>query len=112
MPGVIEVSAKAPKVGKEATINYDFGENLDEMISFFGVEVTFSQARSQMKVGCQAAIRRFLEAGKDPNDVATMWKPGVQMERIVDPIASALKKFASMNDEEKAKFLADLEAIG
>jgi hypothetical protein len=81
------------------------------MVELFGKEVTFSQARSQMKVGCQAAIRRFLEAGKDPSDVSTLWKPGVQMERVVDPIASALKKFATMSDEEKAKFLEDLQSI-
>jgi hypothetical protein len=109
MPGIIEVTAK--KNEAEATVNYDFGENLEEMTELFGDSVTFTNARSNMKIVLQAAMRRRLEAGQPVDDLATNWKPGVQMERIVDPIAAAKAKYATMSDEEKAAFLEDLRSL-
>jgi hypothetical protein len=88
MPGIIEVTAK--KNEAEATINYDFGENLEEMTELFGDSVTFTNARSNMKIVLQAAMRRRLEAG---------------------PIAAAKAKYATMSDEEKAAFLEDLRSL-
>jgi hypothetical protein len=109
MPGIIEVTAK--KNEAEGTINYDFGENLEEMTEKFGESVTFTNARANMKIVLQAAMRRRLEAGQPVDDLADNWKPGVQMERIVDPIAAAKAKYATMTDEEKAAFLEDLRAL-
>lgn len=110
MPGVIEVTAK--KDGSEGNVSFDFGENLEEMVGLFGEGVTFSNARAQMKIGLQAAMRRRLEAGQPVDDLSTSYKPGVQMERIVDPIAAAKAKFATMSDEDKAAFLSDLRDMG
>ena len=104
--GVIEVTAK--KNDAEATINYDFGADLDEMVEKFGKDVTFSQARAQMKIKLQALMRAYLEAGKDCDDLATTWKPGMQMERVVDPIASAKKAFSTMDPAAKKAFLEEL----
>ena len=109
MPGIVEVTAK--KNEAEATINYDFGENLEEMIEKFGDSVVFTNARSNMKIVLQAAMRRRLEAGQPTEDLAANWKPGVQMERIIDPIAAAKAKYATMTDDEKAAFLEDLRAL-
>jgi len=109
MPGIIEVSAK--KNEAEATINYDFGENLEEMSEKFGESVVFTNSRAQMKIVLQAAMRRRLEAGQPVDDLADNWKPGVQMERIVDPIAAAKAKYATMTDEERTAFLAELREI-
>ena len=106
MPGFIEVKAK--KNDAEATIKYDFGADLDEMVEKFTAPVTFSQARAQMKIVLQAAMRRRLEAGQPCDDLVEKWKPGVQMERIVDPVASAKATIAAMSDEERAAFLQDL----
>ena len=109
MPGIIEVSAK--KNEAEATINYDFGENLEEMVEKFTDSVVFTNARAQMKITLQAAMRRRLEANQPTDDLADSWKPGVQMERIVDPIAAAKAKYATMTDEERTAFLAELREI-
>ena len=109
MSGVIEVTAK--KDDAEATINYDFGENLGEMTEKFGEGVVFTNARAQMKIVLQAAMRRRLEAGQPCDDLADNWKPGVQMERIVDPIAAAKAKYANMSEEERAAFLEDLRNL-
>lgn len=110
MPGLIEVTAK--KGDEVASLNYDFGEDLNEMIDKFDENVIFTNARANMKITLQAAMRRRLEAGQPVEDLATAWKPGVQMERIVDPIAAAKAKYATMSDEEKAAFLEELRSLG
>lgn len=104
--GVIEVPAK--KDDLEATITYDFGKDLDDMVEKFGGEVVFTNARANMKIGLQSAMRRYLVAGKDCSELVTAWKPGVQMERTVDPLSVAKKAYANMSDEEKAAFIANL----
>ncbi len=104
--GVIEVEAK--KDDFSATVNYDFGKNLDEMVEKFGSEVTFTNARANMKIGLQSAMRRYLVAGKDCGELVTAWAPGVQMERVVDPLAVAQKAYGSMSEEEKQAFIAKL----
>lgn len=105
----IEVSAKT-KDTEPVTIGYDFGDDLAEMTEKFGAETVFSNARANMKVGLQAAMRRYITEGKDVNSLVGMWAPGVQLERKVDPIASTKALFASWTDEEKAAFLAELQA--
>ena len=114
MSGVIEVSAKKTvnDVDVEATINYDFGENLEEMVDLFNENVTFSNARAQMKVKLQAVMRLRLAAGQDCSDLPSIYKPGVSSERIVDPIAAAKAKYATMDEDARAEFLESLRAMG
>lgn len=108
--GVIEVSAK--KEGfEEVTITFDFGKNLDEMVEKFGAEVTFTNARANMKITLQSIIRRYLAAGKNESEIAALvadWKPGVQLERTVDPVSVARKAMANMDDEAKQAFIQKL----
>lgn len=110
--GVVEVSAK--KEGfEEVTITYDFGKDLDEMVEKFGSEVTFTNARANMKITLQAAIRRFMQSGKTQDEIRELcstWKPGVQFERTVDPVSVARKAMASMSEEEKQAFIDRLLA--
>lgn len=108
--GVVEVSAK--KEGfDEVTINFDFGSNLDEMVEKFGSDVVFTNARANMKITLQGVIRRYIAAGKSADEIASVcadWKPGMQMERTVDPIAAARKAMANMDDESKQAFIEKL----
>lgn len=105
--GVIEVSAK--KEGfDEVTITYDFGKDLNEMTAKFGADTVFSNARANMKVGLQGVMRSLLVAGKDQaaiQEECNSWKPGVQRERTVDPLAVARKHMAGMTEEEKRDFI-------
>ena len=108
--GVIEV--KATKTGFDPVVTtFDFGANLDEMVEKFGGEVVFTQARAAMKIALQGIMRRYLENGKSVEEIAAIaadWKPGVQMERTVDPIAAARKAMATMDDAEKQAFIEKL----
>lgn len=108
--GVIEVTAK--KGEREATITYDFGKDLDEMVEKFGADIVFTNARANMKISLQGVMRRNLEAGQSCDTLTETWKPGQIAERTVDPLAAAQKAYAGMSDEEREAFIAQLIAAG
>jgi hypothetical protein len=117
MPGILEVKAKKNdaegNLAGEAVVQYDFGEDLKEMVELFGENVTFTNSRSQMKIGLQAYMRRCIEAGKGQEEIAVLveqYKPGVQMDRVVDPVAAAKSHFASLDEDGKRAFLEQLRA--
>ena len=108
--GIIEIAAK--KDDLNATIEYDFGTDLHAMIEKFGEDVVFSNARQAMKITAQAAMRRLLKAGKDQASIQETlngWKPGVQLERTVDPVANFKNKFAGMDEDAKKALIAELK---
>ena len=110
---MIEVSAKAPKVDKEAKILVDLGDNLDDAVARFGEDVVFSNYQANVKITVQGGIRRYLEAGKTQEEIQSLfegYKPGVTLERVVDPVAALASKFAKMSPEEQAQAFADLKA--
>jgi len=110
----IEITAKkeVEGVAKIATIVYDFGENLAEMSKKFKDEVVFSNARANFKITAQGAMRRYLSAGKNPEEIAELmskWVPGVALERTVDPVALLLGKWGTMSEADKADVLKKLK---
>ncbi len=107
--GIIEVSAKTGD-GHEGTLNYDFGVDLDDAVAKFGAEVVFTNFRKSAKIDLQSVMRRYMSAGRDINELLTKWKPGVTLERTVDPKAAAKNAFAKMSDEEKKQFIQELKA--
>lgn len=108
--GVLEVSAK--KEGfEEVTVQFDFGKNLAELTEKFGEDVVFTNARANMKITLQGVIRRYIAAGKTADEIAEVcanWKPGMQMERTVDPIAAARKAMANMDEDARKAFIEKL----
>lgn len=117
----IEVSAvaqkkdeKGNKVGEplKCTVTYDFGDTLGESVKMFGESEVYSGFVANAKVELQAGLRRTLLAGGDIAAFTKGWKPGVKSQRVVDPIAAAKAKYASMSKEERVKFLESLKAMG
>lgn len=95
----------------EGTIQFDFGDDLPSATKMFGDEVVFSLYKAQARVACQAAMRRELESPSgDVNRVASTWKPGVKLDRVVDPAAVAKKHFANLSPEDQKAFLKELQA--
>lgn len=109
-----EINVKAPKAGdREWTGSYDFGATLEEATEKFGAEVVFSSFVSAQTIRAQAVVRALLEANKTDDEIAAElagWKPGVQRTRTIDPQAAILAKWGSMSEDEKAAFLAKLQA--
>ncbi len=111
---LIEITAKKEIEGveKSATISYDFGENSADAIKKFGDETVFSNFRANAKITAQGAMRRMLEDKKTPAEITERmksWKPGVALERIVDPVAALLGRWDSYSDQEKAEILKKLK---
>lgn len=96
----------------QASINYDFGDDLNQASELFGVEVVFSLYKAQAKIAGQALIRSKLKAGLPMDQlqgVFDIWKPGMVMERTsVNPEDAIKSAFASWSPEKQAEFLAQL----
>ena len=108
----MQVTAKCPKNGKEATIEYNFGSNLTESIELFGETVVHSGFVADGKVTIQSAIRRYLEKGQDPNILTDTFKLGEKAPSVAaDPKATALAAFAKMTAEDKQALIEQIRAM-
>jgi len=113
---MVEVKATYKKgdVDKEFTCLYDFGENLEGAKAKFGDDVVYSNFVRSAKITIQAAIRRWAAAGLDEATIAEKVKTlviGVAADRVVDPIATTLSRFASLAPEQQAELLQKLKAM-
>jgi len=109
----VEVKAKTPKTGKEATILVDLGENAVDAIERFGDAVVFSNYIANQKVNVQAGMRRHLDAGKSQAEIQTVYdtyKPGVTMDRVVDPMVTLANRLSKLSEEDQLKAIEELKA--
>jgi len=109
----ITAKKKIGEVDKVATIVVDFGEKLADMVAKFGEDVVFTNARGSFVITAQAAIRRYIEAGKSQEEISSLmasWKPGVALARTVDPVASLVSQWSSYSPEKQQEILRQLKA--
>jgi hypothetical protein len=109
----ITATKKIGDVEKTSTIQCDFGGSLKTAVEKFGEEVVYSNFVRSAVITAQAAMRRFLEDGKAQEEILAKmagWRPGVPLERVVDPVASFMARFTAASPEEQEKLLADLRA--
>ena len=109
----IKATKKIDGVEKAAAVAYDFGATLDEAVEKFGADVVFTNFKRTAVITAQAAIRRMMEGGKSEEEIATTmqsWKPGVALERTIDPVASLVGKWDSYSKEEQDEILRKLKA--
>lgn len=110
----IKATYKKGDVEKEYVVAYDFGANLEEAAAKFGADVVYNNFVRSGKITIQAAIRRYAEAGLDEAGIAAKiaaLQIGVAAERVVDPIATTLSRFANMNPEDQKALLDKLRAM-
>jgi hypothetical protein len=106
-PGCISIIAR--KEGKQCQVYFDYGEDLDEMISLFGEAVVFSNARSKMKIGLQASLRSYMKAGHNIEGLMAKYVPGVALEKVpVDMGKATDNYFAGLSSEEQDAMIARL----
>jgi hypothetical protein len=108
----IKATKEINGVEKAAAVAYDFGATLDEAVAKFGAEVVFTNFKRTAVITAQAVIRRMLEGGKSEEEVATVmgaWKPGVALERTIDPVATLVGKWDSYSPEEQNEILKKLK---
>jgi len=108
----IKATKKINDVDKVAAVAYDFGATLEEAVDKFGADVVFTNFKRTAVITAQAAIRRMLEGDKSEEEIASAmstWKPGVALERTIDPVASLVGKWDSYSPEEQAEILKKLK---
>ena len=96
---------------KSATIVTDLGDDLRDAVSKFGEEVVFTNYKRAVTVTAQASIRRMLENNLDEKAIADKmagWKPGIALDRSVDPVAALKARMSTMSDADKRALLDQL----
>jgi len=111
---MIEITAKKEieGVSRTATVLFNAGETLEEAVEMFTAPVVFTNAKASFKITAQSAIRRYITMGLDDEAIQAKmaaWKPGVAMERNVDPVAAILGKWGTMTEAEKKDLLNKLK---
>ena len=104
---------KATKGDKAATITFDFGTGVEDAIAKFGADVVFANFKRSAIITAQAAMRRLLEANKSTEEIAekmAQWKPGIPLERVVDPVAALQNLMKDMSEEQKNALIEKLMA--
>jgi hypothetical protein len=110
----IKATKKIGDVDKESIITYDFGGDLAGATAKFGAEVVYANFVRSSVITAQAAMRRYMEDGKTGEEIIgkmAAWKPGVPLERTVDPIAATLARFQNMSAEEQLELLNKLKSM-
>lgn len=105
----IKASKKIDGVDKSAAIAYDFGASLSEATDKFGEDVVFTNFKRTATITAQAAMRRMLEGGKTEDQIVQAmagWKPGVALERTVDPVGALESRWDSMSPEDQDRIIA------
>ena len=97
---------------REATVQFDFGDNLGEALTKFGEDVVYKRFKQSAIVDLQALIRRHLSGDKPKSEeelqvIVDDWKPGTMRVRK-SKSEKALELLSQMSDEEKAELLAEL----
>ena len=109
-----EIKARAPKLGKEVTALYDFGETPEETIAKFGAAVVVSGFIQKEVITIQGMMRNCLEAGLDAEaiqDKVSKHIPGVAAERVAaDPVKQLMRTMESLPEEERAAYIEKLKA--
>jgi hypothetical protein len=113
-----KITVKASKVidsiERNAAIDYDFGDSLQDAVTRFGEKAVYDDFIASAKITLQAGMRRLLEAGKSEAEIASAlatWKPGVKMERMVDPVVALMTKFGGMSEDEQLALIEKLKAM-
>jgi hypothetical protein len=110
----IKATFKKGDEDKEFVVAYDFGGNLEAAKAKFGEAVVYDNFVRSGKITIQAAIRRWAAAGLDEATIAEKVNTivlGVPAERVVDPIAATLSRFASLDADAQIQLLEKLKSM-
>jgi len=117
----ISARAGTEENAPSATVQYDFGDNIDESVELFTAEVVHSRFVSAATVDLQALMRRSLslesEDGtptpKSDEEIQTLvseWRPGVSSRKRKSASEKANEAIDALSEDERAALLDSLMA--
>lgn len=98
--------------GRTVSVDYEFGDDIDEMIEKFGDKVVFNHARGSLTVALQGWMRLQLDNKKSPAEIKAAvkdWKPGIRRQGKT-PIEKMRAQLSSLSAEDRAALLKDLKS--
>lgn len=98
--------------GRTVTVEYDFGDDIDQIIDKFGDKVVFNHARGSLTVALQGWMRLQLDNKKTPAEIKAAvkdWKPGIRRQGKT-PIEKMRAQLGALSAEDRAALLKDLKS--
>lgn len=124
----MECTVKSKKVGREITVDYDFGANLEEAIEKFGPQAVHNHFVASAKLSVNSLVRPMLEAGFEFDEatgaviggepantdeaihtVVSTYKIPDKTGRSGGGTAALITKLKGMSAEKRAEILALLQ---
>jgi len=99
--------------GKEVTVEFDLGKDLDDAAKKYGKDVVFSKWVAAEKITIQGKVRGLIRQGKSPKEIqeaVDKHKPGEVPARGKSRYEKLLAAYNKMSEEERKQFIADLKA--
>jgi len=107
-----DITAKKKDSENAVTVSYDLPETLEGLVEKFGAEAVAGAATDSFVISLQAVIRRNFEKSQEEIEAAVAgWVPGQRSAAVKkSPAEKAKAAFSAMSAEERAAFLAELQA--
>lgn len=105
----MQISAKTED-GKSVTVDFDFGNTLQEKVDKFGEDVVDGHIQRAFTLSLQSWLRGQLRAGKSAEDIQKEvqdWKPGAR-RAAKTPLQKAMEELEKMSPEERAEVKKNL----
>ena len=105
---------------REVNVNYDFGNSMEEMAEKFGVDTVYANAKAQMTINLQAAMRRWATpkegeptlSDEEIQAQAAKWQPGNKQVARKTKSEKVADLLAAMTPDEKRALFAKLQGGG
>jgi hypothetical protein len=109
----ITFSVKKDDEVQEFTVQYNYGDTLQEAIELFGEEAVYSLYAAKADIWVQDFARARMKAGDSLESIQAKLdarKIGVVTRTKKDPVQTFLTNFAKMSDAQKAGLLEQMKA--
>ena len=109
----MEITANAPKVERELTVDYDFGKTIAEAVKLYGEAVVMSIFQAKAVIIIQDTVRRNLVVGKTDAEIKALiaaYKLGIVAVRSGKSEDKFIENLAKKSPEAQADFIAKLKA--
>lgn len=97
------------KKGNGITLEYDFGDTLQDMVNNFGEQMVYDRALRSFKISFQSWVTAQLEAGKTEDQIkaeAAQWKPG-QRKAAKSPQEKLQEMLEKLSPQERQAFFKE-----
>lgn len=98
---LMKITGKTSDGSFEKTEEYDFGDDLDQMVALFGKDTVYTNAKQSMVIRAQSILRS--------GGTLEGWKPGASAARTKDPEAAILANFAKLPPEQQLAIIQKIK---